>query len=205
MAQTKVREILQSEESNKEKFDYLWGYYKTHVIITILALLFGGYLLVDWINRPVTYFHLTVLAPEVMSEEEEPLAMELTDILNPQGANETVYTSFTPHGQLAERFSAQFTAAEYDLILMDDFSFGEYSEYETMQEFRVSGLDEDDYYESDIYDNPIGIDSDHFPIFEDYTTTQDLIVVIPGNTTRRPAIEEFFASQGLELEIIDND
>lgn len=204
MAKTKVREVLQSEESNKEKFDYLWGYYKTHVIVAIIGLLFGGYLLVDWINRPVSYFHLTVLAPEVVLEEEEPLSIELTELLDPQGPNETVYASFTPHGQFAERFSAQFTAAEYDLILMDDFSFSEYSEYETMQQFRVAGLEEEDYYQPDIYDAPIGIDSDQFPIFDDYTTTQDLIVVIPANTTRRSAVEQFFNEQGLELEFIDN-
>ncbi|MCC5894521.1 MAG: hypothetical protein JJU16_03595 [Alkalibacterium sp.] len=204
MAQSKVREILRSEESNKEKFDYLWSYYKTHVIVGILALLFSGYLFVDWLNRPITYFHLTVLAPEVLFEEEEPLSRDLTEILDPQEDNETVYASFTPHGQLAERFSAQFTAAEYDVILMDEFSFGEYSEYETMQEFRITGMDEDEYYSSDMYDDPVGIDSEHFPLFEDYTTTQDLIVVIPGNTTRRDRVIEFFNEQGFELEFIDN-
>ncbi|SDK41441.1 hypothetical protein [Alkalibacterium thalassium] len=203
MAKTKVKEILQSEESNKEKFSYLWGYYKWHVILSLFGLLVSGYLLVDWINRPITYFHLTVLAPEVDFDEEEPLSQELNRLLEPEGANETAYASFTPHGQMAERFTAQFTAGEYDVILMDDFSFEEYSEYDTMQEFRLSGLDDEDYYQPDHYDNPVGVDSSVIPLLEEYRTTDDLILVIPGNTTRREAIVEFFATQGFEFEFID--
>lgn len=204
MAKTKVREVLQSDESTKEKIDYLWGYYKFHVIMSFIAFFLVGYLIVDWVNRPITYFHMTVMAPEVMVEEEKQLSDELYEILDPQGNNEAVYASFLPHGPSLERFSAQYTDAEYDLILMDSSSFDQYAEYDIMQEFNVAGLSDDDYYRSDSSSGQIGIDAAHFPLFNTYTTTENKIVVIPENSTRPDAIQQFFNEQGLELELIEN-
>lgn len=205
MAKTKVREILKSDDTTKEKVEYLWDYYRWHVILSVLAVFFAGYLFVDWVNRPITAFHVTVLAPEVSFDEEEPLSNDLFDLVQPDGRNETVYASFTPHGQMAERFTAQLTAAEYDLILMDEPAFAEYSKFGTMQTFRLSGLDEDDYYQPEEYDAPMAIDSEQLDVFDSYVTTQDKIVMIPENSRRRGAIETFFESQGYTIEFIDEE
>lgn len=203
MAKSKVSEVLRSDDTTKEKFDYLWGYYRWHVIILVSGIFFAGYLMVDWINRPITAFHVTVLAPEVDSEEENQLTEELTDLIQPEGRNETAYASFTPHGQLAERFTAQLTAAEYDVILMDEPAFKEYAKFGTMQEFRLSGLDDADYYQPEEYDDPMAVDSSHFDIFNQYETTSDMVVMIPENSRRRDAIETFFETQGYTIEFID--
>src|SRR5690554_3186560 len=107
MAKSKVREILKSDDTPKEKFDYLWGYYRWHVIIGTLGLLLFGFMTYDFINQPVAYFHVSVLSPEIDPEEEEELAIELEELLQPEGKNESVFVTFTPYGQLAERFVAQ--------------------------------------------------------------------------------------------------
>ncbi|WP_368646121.1 hypothetical protein AB4027_04345 [Alkalibacterium putridalgicola] len=205
MAKTKVREILQSNDTPKEKFEYLWGYYRWHVVILVSGIFFAGYLFVDWMNRPITAFHVTVLAPEVDTEEENQLTEDLNQLIQPEGRNEKAYASFTPHGQLAERFTAQLTAAEYDVILMDEPAFREYADFGTMQEFRLSGLDEEDYYQPDVYDDPMAVDSSHFDIFNQYETTSDMVVMIPENSRRRDAITTFFETQGYDIEFIDND
>ncbi|MDZ7835084.1 MAG: hypothetical protein U5K84_06790 [Alkalibacterium sp.] len=77
MAKTKVREILKSEDTTKEKIGYLWDYYHIHVIVALVGLLFTGYLFMDWVNRPITTFHVTVLAPDVSYDEEQELTEEL--------------------------------------------------------------------------------------------------------------------------------
>ncbi|EXJ24108.1 hypothetical protein ADIAL_0419 [Alkalibacterium sp. AK22] len=200
MAKTKVREILKSDESKKEKFSYMWHYYRWHLLTVLVALGVGIFLLQDWLNRPVTYFHVAVLAPEVDLEEEEPLAEEITTLLQPEGMNETVFVSFTPHGQLAERFVAQLSAAEYDLLLMDESSFEQYAEFKTMQPFRLSNVDQSAYYHPDAYNEPIGIHASQVPQFEAYETTSDLILMIPQNAQRQEQIRNFFEAQGLDLE-----
>ncbi|MDZ7835083.1 MAG: hypothetical protein U5K84_06785 [Alkalibacterium sp.] len=88
---------------------------------------------------------------------------------------------------------------------MDEPAFEEYAAFGTMQEFRLSGLDEDAYYQPDEYDAPMAVDSSQLDIFDDYRTTQDMIVMVPENTRRRGAIEDFFETQGYEIEFIDND
>ena len=205
MAKTKVREILQSDDTPKEKLEYLWDYYRWHVIIALTGIFFAGYLFMDWVNRPITAFHVTVLAPEVNAEEENQLSEELTALLEPEGRNETAYASFTPHGQLEERFTAQLTAAEYDVILMDEPAFREYAKFGTMQEFRLSGMADEDYYQPEEYDEPIAVDSNHFEVFNQYETTSDMVLMIPENTRRRDAISTFFETQGYEIEFIDDE
>ncbi|WP_423188886.1 hypothetical protein ACO1PF_09880 [Alkalibacterium sp. f15] len=200
MSKTKVREILNSDDTKKEKFEYLWGYYRWHVIFSVLALFFVGYLFEDWMNRPITVFHVTVLAPEVVQQEAPNLTDDLNDLLEPEGRNETAYATFTAHGQTADRFVAQITAAEYDVILMNQTDFEEYAAYDNMMSFRLTGLSEEDYYQPDNYDEPIGIDSSQLSVFDGYETTKDLVVMIPGNTQRRDAIEDFFKTQGYEIE-----
>ncbi|OJF94740.1 hypothetical protein [Alkalibacterium sp. 20] len=202
---TKVREILDSEDTAKEKVEYLWGYYRWHVIISVVALFFVGYLFVDWMNRPITVFHVTVLAPEVLQQEAPDLTSDLNELLKPEGRNETAYATFTAHGRTADRFVAQITAAEYDVILMNQRDFEEYAANDNMMAFRLSGLSEEDYYQPDNYDEPIGIDSSQLAVFDGYETTKDLVVMIPGNTKRRDAIEDFFETQGYEIEFFDTN
>lgn len=202
---TKVSEVLKSDDTPKEKLTYLWSYYRTHVIVGIFAVLLIGFLVVDWINRPVTYFHLTVLAPEeeILTEEEEELSIQLQEIINPAGANESVYATFTPHGQMAERFVAQITAAEYDVILMDEVGYEEYSQFGTMEEFRIAELEEADHYEPEMHDNPIAIDASQLPVLESYDTTKDMILMIPENSNRKDVTIDFFKAQGYTLEFIN--
>lgn len=200
---TKVSDILKSDDTTKEKLDYLWGYYRVHVIVALIGLVFGIFLLVDWINRPVTYFHLTVLAPQVDFDEEEILSEEMQNLLNPQGQNEAVYASFTPHGEMAERFVAQLSAGEYDVILMDEGAFNEYASFGTMEEFRVVEIDEDEHYQPDEYNNPMAINSSALPVLDDYVTTADMYLMIPQNSNRKEITIEFFASQGYNLVFVD--
>lgn len=200
---TKVSEVLKSDDTTKEKLHYLWDYYRVHVIVAILGLAFGIFMLVDWMNRPVTYFHLTVLAPHVDFDEEEPLSQEMERLLKPQGQNEAVYASFTPHGQMAERFVAQLSAGEYDLILMDEGTFTEYAAFGTMEEFRVVEIDAEEHHQPEEYDNPMAINSSTLPILEDYHTTSDMYLMIPQNSNRKERTIEFFASQGYTLVFVD--
>lgn len=204
MAKSKVREILKSNDTPKEKFDYLWGYYRWHVIIATLGLLLFGFMTYDFINRPVPYFHVSVLSPEIDPDEEEALAIELEELLQPEGKNESIFVTFTPYGQLAERFVAQLSAAEYDLILMDEQSYRQYADFGTMQEFDILELSEEDLHRTDIYDNTMAMETNQIPLFTEFDTTSDLYLMIPSNAQRKETIVDFFETQGYTIELIDS-
>ncbi|WP_423188887.1 hypothetical protein ACO1PF_09885 [Alkalibacterium sp. f15] len=205
MAKTKIREILNSEDTTKEKIDYLWGYYHWHVVIAVIVVSLLAFITVDAFNRTETTFHVTVFAAEVSFLEEEALINDLNDLLEPESEKESAYVSFTPQGRMVEGFLARLAAAEYDLILMDNEAYEQYSELGAMLEFRLTGLPEEDYYQPDGHDDPIGIDSSQLPIFDGYETTKDTIVMIPENTRRRETVKDFFETQGYEIEFIDQD
>jgi len=205
MAKTKVREILNSEDTTKEKLAYLWDYYHWHLIITVLVVFLVGFFTVDAMNRKETVFHVAVLTTEVSYQEEEALQSDLNTMLDADTETESVFVSFTPPGRSVERFMAQLAAAEYDMVLMNQENYDKYAELGAMMAYRLDGLAEDGYHQSDTASGPIGIDSNRLAVFEEYQTTEDVIVMIPENTRRRGAIEDFFETQGYAIEFLDTD
>lgn len=204
MAKSKVREVLNSDDSRKEKFQYLWGYYKWHLFFILLGLLLIGYTVYEMVNRPDITFHVTVLKEEPLVSEEEAFNTELNELLELTDDPAEALGTFTPSGITSERFIAQWTAEEYDVILLDQESFDLYAEYQTMQEFEViSGVEEDALTTHEMYEYPMAIDSNVFPFFNEFETTSDLYVVIPENTQNPRLVTEFFRIQGIEIELID--
>lgn len=199
MAKSKVREVLKSDDSFKEKIHYLWGYYKWAVILGIFLLILAGYSINEFLNRPQIDFHVTVLREELQVEEEEELNQQLTEEMDVP--NEAL-VSFTPSQEVAaERFIAQWTAQEYDVILLDEDQFERYTGEGTMKEIRsISGVPEEALTSHESYDHPIAIDSNQFPLFEEFETTQDVYVLVPENTVRPDKVEAFFESQGISIE-----
>lgn len=202
MVTTKVREILASDDTNIEKASYLWGYYKWHAIMLISLSVIGTYLFVSWLNRPETFFNVSVVSSEIYTEEEGELNNEINDLLETK-VREEAYATFNQPGQMIDRYFAQLTAGDIDIILMDDSAFENYGEPEMTQKFRIEEISEENYLLSEETKHFIGIPSNLIPLFEDYWTTQDLILMIPQNTGRRETIIKFFETQGYTLEFID--
>lgn len=204
MTKTKVRDVLQSNDSTKEKLSYLWGYYKWSVILIILAIAFGMYTIFEFMNRPQIGFHVTVLSEEIFIDEEEEFNNELNSFLDLEDEPLDALGTFTPTGITSERFIAQWSAREYDVILLDQASFELYASEGTMIEFEVSsGADEQALTILDEYNYPMAIDASEFPLFEQYETTRSLYVTIPQNTDNLRQVREFFRMQGIEIEFVE--
>jgi hypothetical protein len=202
MAKTKVREVLQSDDSTKEKLSYLWGYYRWHTILSILGILLIGYSVYEFMNRPNITFHITVLREDLVLDEEGLLNQEIDELMELEEGE--TYVSFTPSQEItAERFIAQWTAQEYDLILLDEEQYELYVGEGTMHELQlVSGVDEEDLITHEVYTSPVAIDADAIPLFASYDTTSDSYVMIPANTQNLENVFEFFRKQGIELEVV---
>lgn len=203
MAQTKVKEILTSDDSLREKIEYLWDSYKWQTIIAVIVLIFSGIMINDYITRPIGQFHVAALAPEVSFEEEDALSQDLIESMELEGPNDTIFVSFIPPGRQYERFVAQFSNGEYDIVLMDEDFYRQYAGSGAMQQFRIDGISEEFTHQPDSYDHPIGVDASQIPQFAQYETTNDLIMMIPGNSGRQDRIIEFFQTQEMDIDLID--
>ncbi|WP_225743690.1 hypothetical protein [Marinilactibacillus sp. Marseille-P9653] len=199
MAKTQVKEILQSNDTKKEKFDYLWEYYKWHVIGTIAAILFVIYIIVQMLTRPQVSFNIGVLGPETTSEQEQALSSDLKQLMDPEDVEGDMFVTVTPEGQMAERFFAQLTAAEYDLILMSEVAFENFASDQSMQGIDINGIDEGDLRYAEKTENVIGISTNAVPFFNNHDATQDMIVMVPQNARHKDQTVRFFEAQGIDL------
>lgn len=204
MAKTKVREVLKSEDTRKEKLNYLWGYYKWHLILIILAIIFSVYAIFEFINRPQIGFHVTVLSEQIVIDEEEQFNSELNDFLDLENEPVEALGTFTPTGVTSERFIAQWSANEYDIILLDQASFDLYATEGTMYEFEtINGVDEESLTITSEYQYPMAIDASEIPLFQQFDTTRDLYVTVPQNTQHPEKVIEFFRMQEIEIEFAE--
>lgn len=55
--------------STKEKWDYFWYYYKIHVIVGLLVLLFGGYMVYEQVTNRAPLLSVVMLNVNTMQEQ----------------------------------------------------------------------------------------------------------------------------------------
>ncbi|MFC6465129.1 hypothetical protein ACFP65_09155 [Marinilactibacillus sp. GCM10026970] len=200
MAKTQVREILRSDDTKKEKFDYLWEYYKWHVVSIIAAIFFVIYIIFQILNQPQISFHIGVLGPETTAEQNAEMSSDLKALLDPEDEQGDMLVTVTAEGQLAERFFAQLTAAEYDIILMTEVGFSQFADNQSMQGIDLTGIDEEDLFYAEGSQDVIGISSNAIPFFEPYAFTDNMVVMIPQNGRHREQTIQFFDAQGIEVK-----
>ncbi|API89890.1 hypothetical protein BKP56_11725 [Marinilactibacillus sp. 15R] len=110
MAKTQMKNVLQSNDSNKEKAAYLWEYYKWHLMGIILVLFLSIYLMMQLFNRTQVDYHIGVLGPQTTTEQTEILSNDLKALLDPENQKGNMLVTVTQEGQGAERFFAQLAA-----------------------------------------------------------------------------------------------
>lgn len=200
MAKTQVRNILKSNDSNKEKAAYIWEYYKWHLIAVLMTLLFIIYFVMQLFNQPQVDYHIGVLGPQATTEQSETLANDLKTLLDPEDKEGKMLVTITQEGQGAERFFAQLAAAEYDLVLVDEVAFENFADSETMEVLQVDGMESKDLFAAPEENKIIGIEANAIPYFEKHEPTTNLIALVPKNSTKKAETEKFFEEQGMILQ-----
>ncbi|SFK17060.1 hypothetical protein SAMN04488569_101343 [Marinilactibacillus piezotolerans] len=201
MAKTQMKNVLQSNDSNKEKAAYLWEYYKWHLMGIILVLLLSIYFTIQLFNRPQVDYHIGVLGPETTTEQMEILSNDLKALLDPEDQKGDMLVTVTQAGQGAERFFAQLAAAEYDLLLVDKTAFENFADSESMDVLQVDDIESSNLFTVPEDNKIIGIESNAIPYFSEHEVTSGLIALVPKNSTRNPETIVFFQKQGISLKI----
>lgn len=127
------------EMNRKQKVEYIWEYYKLHIIFGTLGLIFVGSLLNTWfINPPPkTAVHVVFMGTSISTDAAEVLEKELNPlIVTKEMGNKKVFVStyyMSPAGtgqpQLdmatQTKFMANISANELDILVLDEAQFKE--------------------------------------------------------------------------------
>ncbi|WP_317326820.1 hypothetical protein [Turicibacter sanguinis] len=140
--------------TRKEKKDYIWYYYKSHMMMGLFAVVLVGSLIYDVMTKDKIIFSLTLFGEAESGVQIEEIQQDLTQLVAPEatkkekvlvqfyGLNE-VETSFDEMTDLyQQKMISQIAAQELDLVIMGESDFGFYAEekmFEALNE--ISGID----------------------------------------------------------------
>ena len=75
-----LREGL-ANKTFKEKLDYIWTYYKLHILSILILIFFVGSYISSQINRQEVYCNITYVGNSINADELTPAKDKLNDIL----------------------------------------------------------------------------------------------------------------------------
>lgn len=135
------------EMSVKEKVEYIWDYYKIHIIAGLSITFLIGYFIYSQVTQINYIFNLTVLS-NMQKEKSDSLQNELTRLLvNNQNKDEALVSILPLKDTMSiQKLVAQISANEIDLIIMDKAEFNKFSnenmfiDLETLKELDLNSI-----------------------------------------------------------------
>lgn len=135
--QKKTNKAKFQEMERKQKVEYIWEYYKLHIIFSVVGLIILGSLLNTWfINPPPkTAVHVVFMGTGISSDGAEKLEEELNPlIVTKEMGNKKVFVSTyymtsggtgDPQLDMATqtKFLANISANELDILVVDEGQF----------------------------------------------------------------------------------
>lgn len=135
--------------TKQEKRDYIWYYYKNHMLIGLFSIVLIGSLVYDVASKNQIVFSLTLFGESDAVLELEEIQQTLTEVIVPNGSEkEKVLVQFYGLHEVQDTFDeitdlyqqkmlTQIAAQELDLVVMSESDFNFYS-----QENMFDSLDE---------------------------------------------------------------
>lgn len=187
-----MKRILKKDINLGEKIKYLWTYYWKVTVAVLVVLFLGAYFAFTLLNRNEYVFNIAVVSEEFSYNDIEPLDEAIqtvfSDILTEK---QSVGISIANDEFSIERFIAEWTAGEYDIILLEKEYYDILKEYGTFSEFKL---------------NPMMTEFSDMVLAEDLQMlnsidkVKDLVMVTPENRGQTEYLDEFFASQLLTID-----
>ncbi|MBC8061872.1 MAG: hypothetical protein H7Y18_14565 [Clostridiaceae bacterium] len=190
------------EMTKRKKVEYIWDYYKIHIIIT--TIVFIG--LISFIHGQITKinyeFNLTIIGSSLGSEKIEKFEKDLIPIVikNPS-KNQSVQIDIMPIDNLTggqgvaspqymQKFMVELNASVIDLLILNKKDFDVYQkqnaflrideikgmELASIKAEKITGAPDNGVYGINIQDNKLLMD---FGV-----NTKDKVLCIPASTNR---------------------
>ena len=121
-----LREGLSNNKTFREKSDYIWTYYKIHILTTLILIFFVGSYISAQINRQEVYCNITYVGNSINVEELTPAKDKLNDILLNNNKKlvinfESIFTDDKSSAGLAmtEKLHVNIAAQQIDIAIVN--------------------------------------------------------------------------------------
>jgi hypothetical protein len=139
--------------SRKEKIEYIWDYYKLHIISSIIAIAVIASFIHGQLTRVTYVASVTVIGNAVQESKREELERKFTSLLVKEGEErkqalvEVIVTDKPELSyEMMQRFIVRIAAGELDVVILDKGSFNSFAKQDMFLPLeRVSDINLDSY------------------------------------------------------------
>jgi hypothetical protein len=188
-----------------EKLDYIWTYYKLHILGTLILIFFVGSYISAQINRQDVYCNITYVGNSINVEELNPAKNKLNDILLNNNKKlvinfDSIFTDDKSSGGLAmtEKLHVNIAAQQIDIAIVNkeffakNFSSEMFLNLESLNGFSTLPLSNHELIkktDNNGNNGTYGISVKNLKLLNDiHFTNDDNIVVVISNTEHNDAV-----------------
>ena len=197
-----LKEGLENK-SFKEKLDYIWCYYKIHILATLVLLFFVVSFISAQIGKQDPYCNITYIGNSIDVQELVPVKNKLnTIILNNDKHSvinfDSIFTDEKSSGKLAmdQKLQVNIAAKQIDIALVNkdffekNFPYEMFLNLESLNGFSTLPLSNHDLIKNTNDNNgTYGISVKNSSILKDiHFTDDDTILVVISNTEHNDAV-----------------
>jgi hypothetical protein len=199
-----LREGLRNK-TFREKFDYIWSYYKIHIFAILTLLFFVVSYVSAQINRQDVYCNITYVGDSINVEDLVPVKDKLNDIVLHNVKNsvinfDSIFIDDKSSSGLAmqQKLQVNIAAQQIDIAIVNkeffeqNFSYDMFLNLESLNEFSTLPLSNHKLIErtdSNGNNGTYGISVKDLNILKDINfTSDDNILVVISNTEHKDAV-----------------
>lgn len=186
--------------STKERFSYIWDYYKFHIIGSITAIILLILLISSIDEKKEAYLNITILGNGVNPEGIAQLQEQLTNVLVKDKADEEVFIETLSYDKSSpdaasragvQKMVAQITTGSIDLLIVDKELFEEISSQQNslLAINDLKGTGKRLPSNEEVY----GISTSDINLLSPLKLDENKVLCIPSNTKNLEQINELFS------------
>jgi hypothetical protein len=186
--------------STKERFAYIWDYYKFHIIGSITAIILLILLISSIDEKKEAYLNITILGNGVNPEGIAQLQEQLTNELVKDKADEEVFIETLSYDKSSpdaasragvQKMVAQITTGSIDLLIVDKELFEEISSQQNslLAINDLKGTGKRLPSNEEVY----GISTSDINLLAPLKLDENKVLCIPSNTKNLEQINELFS------------
>ncbi|WHY02849.1 hypothetical protein [Neobacillus sp. DY30] len=185
--------------SPRQRLEYIWDYYKFHIIGTIAAII----LLISFISsigdKKEIILNMTIIGQGVNPEGVSQLQEQLTNKLVQDKGNKEVFVQFLTYNKdsmdqasqaAIQKMSAEITLGAIDLLIVEKELFDEISSQPSSLVALNDIKGTDNLLKSD--DKVYGISASDINLLTPLELDENKILCVPGTTKNLKNINKFF-------------
>lgn len=193
----KLRDVMKSSKTPKEKWGHIWEYYKLHMAVILMILASLSYISYSLMHRKTTVLDVAFYSSVTVSfAEQEELNQRLSEELLPteEGNKQIVVQAYNQEDTTEQqKFVTMLAAKEIDLFIMARQQFDELNKdgyFLPLEEYV--DMVQTDFCLSD--GQATGIPLRYFPDLEKLVETEgEWIVAVPVNMTQTEEVAKVFS------------